>query len=180
MVVSNSCRSCLHPNFGLNFPSSKIKPTGLSVKQLLQLSNLPSSLVGNLYAVHTLTKWTINFFWSISGSKVDDKGRRDRLVTAFKDPMTECWLRFISHVIHKFETVNRTLQQEDAIIHLLHDQLRLLYQTILSCFVEGETAFSNNPVDLSDPELPYWAVRYIQKIAYAVINNCSYQWCDCC
>ena len=69
--------------------------------------------------------------------------------------MTECWLRFISHVIHKFETVNRTLQQEDAIIHLLHDQLRLLYQTILSCYVEGETAFSNDPVDLSDPELPY-------------------------
>ena len=179
MVVSNSCRSCLHPNFGLNFPSSKIKPTGLSVKQLLQLSNLPSSLVGNLYAVHTLTKWTINFFWSISGSKVDDKGRRDRLVTAFKDPMTECWLRFISHVIHKFETVNRTLQQEDAIIHLLHDQLRLLYQTILSCFVEGETAFSNNPVDLSDPELPYLSGKIYPQTCLCSWDIPSYQWRDC-
>ena len=85
----------------------------------------------------------------------DEKpSRENRLVTAFKKPVSKPYAMFLKSVFPIFDSFNAFLQAKEPLIHILYHYILRLYRSLLSRFVLLEVISVSDDVlsiDLDDP-----------------------------
>ena len=82
--------------------------------------------------------------------------RENRLVNAFKQPVSKLYSMFVQSVIPVFDSFDTFLQAEEPLIHLLYHSTLHLYRSKLSRFTLPEVISESDgvqSVDLEDPDV---------------------------
>ena len=82
--------------------------------------------------------------------------RENRLVNAFKQPVSKLYSMFVQSVISVFDSFDTFLQIEEPLIHLLYHSTLHLYRSILSRFTLPEVISESDgvqSVNLEDPDV---------------------------
>ena len=82
--------------------------------------------------------------------------RENRLVNAFKQPVSKLYSMFVQSVISVFDSFDTFLQAEEPLIHLLYHSTLHLYRSILSRFTLPEVISESDGVQsvyLEDPDV---------------------------
>ena len=82
--------------------------------------------------------------------------RENRLVNAFKQPVSKLYSMFVQSVIPVFDSFDTFLQAEEPLIHLLYHSTLHLYRSKLSRFTLPEVISESDGVqgvDLEDPDV---------------------------
>ena len=77
----------------------------------------------------------------------DEKSNREnRLVKAFKNPITKLYFMFVKSMNSIFDSFNTFLQSEQPLIHVLHQSTLRLYRSLLCRFVLPEIISSSKDI----------------------------------
>ena len=82
--------------------------------------------------------------------------RENRLVNAFKQPVSKLYSMFVQSVIPVFDSFDTFLQAEEPLIHLLYHSTLHLYRSKLSRFTLPEVISESDgvqSVNLEDPDV---------------------------
>lgn len=94
----------------------------------------------------------------------DESRRMERLREAFEDPLTECYLLFINHVITLFDGANLQLQTDGPQIHLIHEIYETLYTDLLHLFLTPECVATLDEIDPHSVDyLPGWLCAVFRR-----------------
>ena len=87
---------------------------------------------------------------SYFNSEYESQARFGRLLSAFRDPMTEVYLFFYQSILPTFTHLNLLLQREDPNIYLVADEIRAFLQKLLSKFVKLRVIKAANDITAVD------------------------------
>ena len=109
---------------------------------------------------HSLESYFLpNFNLDDDPTESDPEGkpcRENRLVNAFKQPVSKLYSMFVQSVIPVFDSFDTFLQAEEPLIHLLYHSTLHLYRSKLSRFTLPEVISESDgvqSVDLEDPDV---------------------------